>query len=295
MKTLVTGCSGLVGTELAHRLRGNGHEVVPLVRTEGSTGIRWNPSEGKIDAAALEGFDAVVHLAGENIADGRWTSAKKERILNSRVGSTKLLADTLARLNRQPRVLVSASAIGYYGNRGDLECDESTTPGDDFLADVCRRWEEASSSASEAGMRVVNARIGVVLTPRGSILKKILFPFRMGVGGVVGNGSQYMSWITLDDLVSVLVELVESDQYRGPVNTVSPQPVTNRVFTKALGRALRRPTIFPMPAFAARLAFGEMADALLLSSTRVVPGRLSEHGFTFKHPDIDTAFSKILS
>jgi hypothetical protein len=246
-----------------------------------------------ISVGELEDFDAVVHLAGESIAS-RWTEKRKERILRSRVDGTRLLAESLARLKQAPRVLVSASAIGYYGDRGSETVSETSPPGSGFLAEVCQAWESATQRATESGIRVVNVRTGVVLSTRGGALKKMLLPFRLGIGGKVGSGEQYMSWISLADQIRTLIHAIRTDSLRGPVNAVAPAPVTNAVFTKALGRALHRPTVLPMPAFAARLVFGEMADALLLASMRVIPRRLLASGFFFKDREIEPTLARIV-
>jgi uncharacterized protein (TIGR01777 family) len=243
----------------------------------------------------LDGFDAVVHLAGENIAAGRWTESVKERIRKSRVDGTQLLSRALARLKQPPRAVVQASAVGFYGNRGDESLTESSPRGQGFLPAVCVAWEAAAEPAEKQGIRVVFLRFGVILSRKGGALKKMLLPFRLGVGGVIGDGSQYMSWITLDDAVAAIQHALSTEGLRGPVNVVSPQPVTNRGFTRTLGRALGRPTVFPMPAFAARLAFGEMADALLLSSQRVLPDRLLGSGYSFRHPDLEPALRHVLA
>jgi uncharacterized protein (TIGR01777 family) len=294
----VTGASGMVGSDLVKKLEGAGHLVRSLVRHEvkdADREIRWDPDAGQIDAAELNGVDAVVHLAGENIAGQRWSEDFKRRILESRAKGTKLLATTLANLEMRPAVLVSASATGYYGNRGDEEVDELAPSGNGFLAEVCREWEAAVEPAHDAGIRVVKLRIGPVLSPKGGALAKMLLPFKMGVGGVVGSGRQYFSWIELDDLVSAIVFALENESLIGPVNAVAPGAVTNREFTKTLGRVLGRPTIFPMPAFGARLAFGEMADEMLLGGVRVAPHELTAAGFQFAYPQLEPALRHLLS
>ncbi len=297
MTVLVTGSSGLVGSALIPNLDAGGHRVFRLVRgsPQGDTERRWDPERGELDAAHLEGVQAVVHLAGENIASGRWNDAKKDRIHSSREDGTRLLAQGLAELQTPPGVLICASAVGYYGNRGEEILNEESAPGDDFLAETCLAWEQAARPAADAGIRTVYLRIGIVLSADGGALAKMLFPFKMGAGGVIGSGDQYMSWITLSDLVRIVNHALNAESLQGPVNAVSPAPVTNREFTRTLGSALSRPTLFPMPAFAARLAFGEMADALLLSSTRVLPARLQESGYEFQHPELHGALRHVLA
>ncbi len=301
MRVIVTGSTGLVGRALVKSLLADGHEVTRLVRGEaqgfrapGTAAVHWDPSRGEIDAKELEGHDAAVHLAGENVGEGRWDEEKKRRILESRVKGTTLLAGALAGLSAKPRVLVSASATGFYGDRGAEVLREESASGEGFLSEVCREWEKATLAASQAGIRVVHLRIGVVFDGEGGALQKMLTPFKLGLGGKVGSGTQYMSWITLEDLIGVIRRAIEDESLRGPVNAVAPQPVTNGEFTKALGGALGRPTIFAVPAFAARLAFGETADALLLASTRVEPARLKEVGYQFKHPEIEEALRSVL-
>lgn len=301
MKVIVTGATGLVGSALIRSLLSEGHNVTRLVRggaqafsAPGTKAVHWEPAKGNIDANELEGHDAVVHLAGESVADGRWSDEKKRRIRESRVVGTRLLAETLAKLKDKPKVLVSASAIGFYGDRGDEMLKEESASGEDFLSEVCREWEKATLAASQAGIRVVHVRIGIVLSADGGALSKMLTPFKLGVGGKVGSGKQYMSWITLDDLVGVIKLALVDESLHGPVNAVAPNAVTNEEFTKALGSALGRPTIFSVPAFAARLAFGEMADALLLSSTRVEPARLKEAGYEFKNAELEGALRHVL-
>jgi uncharacterized protein (TIGR01777 family) len=298
MKILVTGATGLVGTALVPKLKAAGHEVYKLVRREPNRAageILWNPAQGTIDAESLEGVEAVVHLAGESVSEGRWTDEKKRRIRESRSKGTRLLSETLAGLKQKPRTLVSASATGFYGSRGDEVLTEQSASGSDFLSEVCREWELATQPAAQSGIRVANLRFGVILTAEGGALKKMLTPFKLGLGGKVGSGEQYMSWITLDDAVGAILFALENETLRGPVNVVSPQPVTNLDFTKTLGSVLSRPTIFFVPKFAARLAFGEVADALLLSSARVEPARLKEAGFQFKHPQLEGALRHILN
>ena len=301
MKVIVTGSTGLVGRALVRSLLADGHEVTRLVRggsqafrAPGTAAVHWEPERGEIDARALEGHDAAVHLAGEPVAEGRWDEEKKRRILESRVKGTRLLASALASLGAKPKALVSASATGFYGDRGAEVLREESASGADFLSEVCREWEKATLAASQAGIRVVHVRIGVVLSGEGGALTKMLTPFKLGLGGKVGSGGQYMSWITLEDLVGVIRRAVEDESLRGPVNAVAPNAVTNEEFTKALGRVLGRPTFFAMPAFAARLAFGEMADALLLSGARVEPARLKEAGHQFKHPELEGALRSVL-
>jgi hypothetical protein len=254
----------------------------------------WEPDKGTIDAEKLEGCDAAVHLAGENIAE-RWTEDKKRRIVESRAKGTRLLSETLARLKSKPRVLVSASAVGFYGaHRGDELLTEADAGGDDFLSEVCRPWEAATELAKESGVRVVRLRIGVVLSAEGGALAKMLTPFKMGVGGKIGSGKQWMSWIAIDDVVGIIRHALADETLEGAVNTVAPRPVRNEEFTSALGRVLGRPTIFPMPAFAVRLMFGEMGDALLLGSQRVEPARLKASGYQFAYAEIEGALRHVL-
>jgi len=292
----ITGASGLVGQALTRSLVAGGHKVVPLVRGVARPGqASWDPARGIVDESALAGTDAIVHLAGENIAEGRWTSAKKRRIYDSRVTGTQKLCESLARMAHPPKTLVCASAIGYYGHAGDSVVAEDSASGKGFLADVCVAWERATKPAEEAGIRVVQLRIGIVLSRAGGALRKMLLPFQLGAGGVVGHGAQYWSWVSLPDLVGMFEHALVCEQLHGPVNAVAPEAVTNREFTKTLGRVLHRPTIFPMPAFAARLALGEMADALLMASTRVAPVRLRETGYSFKHPELEGALRAVLA
>ncbi len=297
MKILVSGSTGLVGSALVPKLLTDGHQVHRLVRRPAMAAaneVFWNPTLGILDPASLEGFDAVVHLAGESIAAGRWTPESKQRISDSRLRGTRLLVDGLLSTVSPPKTLVSASAIGYYGDRGDDLLREDSGPGSGFLPDLCRQWEEAAQAASERKIRVVMPRIGLVLSRTGGALPRMLLPFKLGIGGRIGSGRQYISWITIDDLAGVILTMIRDTHLSGPVNAVSPQPVTNRELTKVLANAVSRPALFPMPAFAARLAFGEMADALLLASARVDPARLMAAGYDFLHPGLDSALRHIL-
>jgi uncharacterized protein len=255
--------------------------------------IYWNPEEGILNTADLEGVDAVVHLAGESIASGRWTAAKKARILNSRVKGTELLASALARMKRRPAVLISSSAIGYYGDCGDRLLAEDSPPGSDFLAGVCREWERATTPASN-DIRVVHLRTGIVVAKTGGALPKMALPFKFGVGGRIGSGEQYMSWIDLEDEVEVILHCLQKESIRGPLNSVAPSPVRNAEFTRTLGRALSRPALLPLPAFAARAMLGEMADALLLSSQRVDAAKLLSSGYTFRRTNLEDTLRRIL-
>ncbi len=297
LRILVTGSTGFVGSALVPFLAAGGHRVACLVRTlprQGKDEIQWGPGTGFIDAARLEGLDGVVHLAGENIATGRWTAEKKAMIRDSRVDGTKLLCDALAGLKQPPKVLVCASAIGYYGDRGDEFLTEDSAPGTGFLAGVCREWEAATQSAEQKGIRVVRLRFGMVLSPTGGAMAKLLPPFKKGLGGVLGTGRQYVSWIALDDLLGVIAHALTTEALHGPVNAVTPNPVTNREFTHTLGRVIGRFTLFPMPAAAARLVFGELADALLLASQRVQPTRLLATEYRFQCPDLEGALRHLL-
>lgn len=298
LRVAVTGATGLVGSALVPALLAAGHRVDRVSRRRpavGTTDIQWEPARGQLDPRALEGVDAVVHLAGETIAALRWTPAVKERIRRSRVDGTRLLAETLGRLTRRPRVLVAVSGVGYYGNRGDTPLTEESLPGSGFLAEVCREWEAAADPARVAGIRVVHPRLGVVLAGQGGALPRMALPFRLGAGGVIGDGRQYWSWIELNDLVRVIELCLALETLAGPVNAVAPTPVTNREFTRVLGRALGRPTLVPLPALAVRLLLGEMGQALLLDSARVLPRRLERAGFRFRHPDLEDALRVALA
>ncbi|MCG3127878.1 MAG: Epimerase family protein [Phycisphaerae bacterium] len=297
MRIAVSGSSGLVGSALIPLLATAGHSVTRIVRTpphEAELKLYWDPQTGRVDRRRLEGHDAVVHLAGENIAARRWSARVKSAIRESRVEGTRLLADAIAGLERPPKVLVCASAIGIYGDRGDDALGEESAPGKGFLSDVCRAWEQAADVARAKGVRVVHARFGVILSPKGGALHRMLPIFRMGLGGVLGSGRQHMSWISLGDAVGAIYHLTCHESVSGAVNVVTPGPVTNREFTRALGRVLRRPTAFPLPGFAARLAFGEMADALLLASAKVFPTQLLDSGYRFAHPQLEDALRTML-
>jgi hypothetical protein len=296
LRIAITGASGFVGSAAGQDLARAGPDVVRLVRTAaGAPGTAaWNPATGELDAA-LGPVDAVIHLAGENIAAGRWTAARKQAIADSRGPATERLCRHLAALPHRPSTLISASAVGIYGDCGDDELDEDSRPGTGFLADVGRAWEDATRPARDAGIRVVNLRIGMVLDPAGGALGKMLPPFRLGLGGPLGGGRQWVSWITRADLLRVLHFALAHEELRGPVLAVAPEPVTNRDFTRALGQALRRPAVLPAPAFALRLLLGEMADALLLSSQRCLPRRLLQAGFAFEQPALGPALAAIFA
>lgn len=306
MRIGITGATGLIGRALASELTGRGHEVVALTRRAGAPGglppgvgsTQWNPGGDGTDAGlvgVLEELDALVHLAGEPVGK-RWTAARKRAIRESRVGGTKTLVAALGAARSRPRRLLAASAVGYYGPRGDEELDEDAAPGIDFLGEVCTEWEDAAGGAREAGIETVSMRIGVVLSPQGGALATMLPPFRMGVGGRVGSGRQWMPWIHLDDVAAAMVHLLEAPagSLEPVYNLTAPNPVTNADFTSALGKALRRPTILPVPGFGMQLAYGEMAGALLLSGQRVVPRRLLASGFEFGHPEIEPALMDLL-
>jgi len=299
MRVLVSGASGLIGSALMPALAAEGHAVGRLVRKEtgqpGPGDVAWDVGTGWIDAAALGSWDAVVSLAGFSVASRRWTDSVKKRIRGSRVDGARLLARALAASARPPRVLVQASAVGYYGDRGDEILAETSRPGRGFLAETCVAWEQAAAPAAARGVRVVFLRFGVVLSARGGALAKLLPPFRLGLAGRIGSGRQYMPWLALDDAAAIVRHALATDALSGPVNAVAPEQVTNAEFTRALARVLRRPAVLPLPAFAARLAFGQMADEALLASQRVAPERLAAGGFHFRHPDLEPALRSILS
>lgn len=296
MKILVSGASGLIGGALVPYLTTGGHEVLRLARggRRRAGVVTWDPSAGTLDPAALDGVEAVVHLAGENIAGGRWTAARKAQIRDSRVVGTRLLCEALADMARPPKVLVAASAIGFYGHRGNDVVDEDSAPGGGFLADVCREWEAATAPAAAAGIRVVNLRFGIVLSAAGGALATMLTPFRLGLGGPVGGGEQYMSWIAIEDVADAVLFALTTPALAGPVNAVAPTPVTNAELTATLARVLARPAVVPLPAVAVRLLFGEMGEELLLASTRVAPHRLTEAGFHFRFPELEPALRHLL-
>jgi uncharacterized protein (TIGR01777 family) len=297
MRVVVTGSSGLIGQGLCSLLGGNSHDVVRVVRRPvrpGEFAVRWDPEVGTIDSGGLEGADAVIHLAGAGIGDHRWNDARKRVLIESRTRSTALLADALAGLKRRPRVLVSASAIGFYGDRGDEMLSEQSPPGNDFLASLCVRWEAETAPAAEAGIRVVCARTGVVMSRQGGALPKLLPLFKLGLGGRFGSGGQWWSWITLDDEIRAISWLLEND-VSGPVNLTAPNPVTNREFTRVLSAVLHRPARLPVPRFGPRLVLGsELADALLFSGARVRPTVLESSGFVFSHSDLEAGLRSML-
>ncbi len=297
MRVLVSGAGGLIGSELARVLGTAGHEVVRLVRAEplpGPSRIVWDPTGGWLEAPRLEGFDAVVHLAGESVAETPWSAEKKARIHDSRVASTRLLAETLARLERKPAVFACALAVGYYGDRGDEELDETSPPGKGFLANVCRQWEAAPGRAAAAGIRVVQMRFGLVLSQRGGAFARTLPMFRRGLGGRLGSGRQYVSWIVLDDVVAAIQRILGDNSLAGPINVVGPNPVTNLELTRTTAGVLHRPAPLPIPAFLLRLKLGEMADELVLASQRVYPRRLQAAGHTFAYPELKAAIRRLV-
>lgn len=298
MKILISGASGLVGTHLIPTLKAKNHEIYRLVRKtpEGGDEIRWDSEKGfsETERAKLENFDAVVHLAGDNVASENWSEEKKRKIRDSRVLGTRVLVDALKSLKNPPRIFVSASAIGFYGNREDEILTEDSARGEGFLPEVCDAWEMESEKAEEFGARVVMPRIGVVLAKDGGALEKMLTPFKFGVGGRVGSGKQWMSWITLEDLIGIIHFALENEKLSGVVNATAPNPATNAEFTKTFGKVLHRPAILPVPEFAVKLMFGEMGETLLLQGARVLPERLLENGFEFKFPNLEEAMKSVL-
>jgi uncharacterized protein (TIGR01777 family) len=294
MNVLISGATGLIGSALSEELERKGHSITRLTRSPRSENdLRWDPDAGTI-SGSLEGHDAVVHLAGESIAEGRWTPEKKRRILQSRKQGTRLLAESVAKLATPPGVMVSASAVGYYGDRGNEVLREDSSPGSDFLAEVCKAWEAAADPAREAGIRVVHPRFGIVLSPEGGALGRTLSIFKLGGGGRIGSGRQWWSWVALDDVVGAIVHALTDDSVEGPVNVGSPHPMPNAEYTKVLGKVLNRPTVFPVPAPALRVAIGGVADALLLASQRMQPAKLQETGYAFRYPELEDALRHLL-
>ncbi|WP_417396577.1 TIGR01777 family oxidoreductase [Gimesia chilikensis] len=299
MKVLISGSSGLVGSALSQRLEAEPDcEIVRLVRKQSpdtqQTSVVWNPAEGQLEPQAFDGVDVVVHLGGVNIAGKRWSPEVKQKIFNSRFQSTSLLATKLATLEQKPSVFLCASAVGFYGDRGEERLDEASPRGEGFLADVCQAWEQATQPAQDAGIRVVNMRFGMILDRKGGALGQMLTPFKMGVGGRLGSGKQYWSWIALPDVIDALQFCLNHSELAGPVNFVAPDEVTNLEFTKTLGKVLSRPTCLPVPAWGVKTAFGEMGQELMLTSARVVPKKLIEAGFQFQYPQLEDAFRSVL-
>jgi len=296
MKIAIAGASGLVGSALVPALAAEDAAITRLVRSAPKSGeIEWHPNQDQVSSELLEGFDVIVNLAGENVAGGRWTDELKRKIRDSRVSGTHLLSEAIARMSAKPSAFICASATGIYGDRDDETLDEQSESGGGFLAGVCREWEKACEPAIKAGVRVVNLRLGPVLARTGGMLAKLLTPFKMGMGGKVGSGKQYISWVALEDVVNAIKLTINDQSLRGPVNIVSPNPVTNEDFTRALGHVLNRPTALAVPAFAARLAFGEMADEMLLASQKVLPKKLLAVGFEFKYPQLEAAMQRYVS
>ncbi|MBN1852408.1 MAG: TIGR01777 family oxidoreductase [Pirellulales bacterium] len=295
MLIAITGATGLIGRAVAPILKGAGHSILSVVRRPPGPGeVGWDPISGSIDATGLEGVDAVIHFAAENVASGRWTAVRKDRIRMSRIRGTDLLCRGLARLAKPPRVLICASAIGYYGDCGARMLDESQPPGNDFLANVVRDWENAAQPALDAGIRVVQLRFGIVLAGNGGALPKMILPFQLGLGGRLGRGRQYWSWIAIGDVVGIVSHALATETLSGPVNATAPKPVTNLQFTKTLGRVMSRPTLFPVPACILKIVLGEMAESLLLASIRARPERLLAAGYIFQHSELEPALREIL-
>ncbi len=298
MKILISGASGLVGSSLSAQLDIAGHHVYKLVRrpAKKATEITWYPDDGTIDSEKLEGFDAVIHLAGENIAGQRWNDDFKQKLITSRVNSTKLLAHSLCQVQHKPQVLISASAIGIYGDRGSTPVTEISQPGQGFLSEICQAWESEAQSVINCGIRLVNPRLGIVLSHQGGALAKMLLPFQLGLGGKMGSGRQFMSWISIDDLTRAFMYCLETASLSGPVNFTAPQPVSNQAFTQTLGQVLNRPTLMSIPEFGLKLAMGEeMAQALLLDSTDARPEKLLKAGFNFQYPELKMALTHVLN
>jgi uncharacterized protein (TIGR01777 family) len=303
MRMLVSGSTGFLGTSLIETLEREGHAIARLVRPgtsrptsagDSAQTVAWDPVAGKFDAAAAEGADALVHLAGASIAGGRWNPSRKNLLRTSRIEATRQLMGALAKLRQPPRVIVAASAIGYYGNRGDETLTEASSPGSDFLSGLCREWEAETARGAEFGARVASLRFGIILAAHGGALPRMLTPFKMGLGGRLGTGRQWMSWLTLQDTLSIIQFAIASPGLAGPVNAITPNPVRNSEFTKVLAKTLHRPAVFPAPAFALRLALGEMADALLLASQKVTPGKLLDAGYQFSQPELADGLMNVL-
>lgn len=295
MKILISGASGLIGKEVVSSLSEQGNQTIPLQRHPSPEIPYWDIENGIVELGTHQEIDVVIHLAGESIAEGRWNQQKKERIKNSRVKGTKLLAEFFTKTSYRPKVFISGSAIGYYGNRGEEKLSEKSQKGTGFLSDVCYQWEDATAELSQSGIRVASVRFGMVLSSKGGALKKMLLPFKIGFGGIIGDGKQYVSWVTIDDVVGIISHIIKNADLKGAINVVSPNPVTNHTFTKALGKVLNRPTLFPLPAFLAKILLGEMAQELLLSSTKVIPGKLQESGYTFKHATLENALKNTIT
>ena len=296
MKVAIAGASGLVGSALIPVLKSMGASITRMVRSKPRAGeLEWHPNNDELSPDTLSGFDTIINLAGENIAGGRWTDDQKRKIRESRINGTHLLSEAIAKLSPKPRVFICASATGIYGDRDDEVLDEQSESGGGFLAGVCREWEEATKPAIQAGVRVVNLRLGPILAREGGMLAKLLTPFKMGMGGKVGSGRQYISWIAIDDVIQAIKLAIEDASIHGALNVVSPNPVTNEEFTKTLGHVLNRPTALAIPPFAARLAFGEMADEMLLASQKVIPKKLANAGFVFKYPELEPTLKHLLA
>jgi uncharacterized protein len=293
MKILVTGATGFLGKPLVEKLLARGHEITRLSRSYGTPGLHWDPTKRELHTNRLDGYDAVIHLAGETIGE-RFTKEKKRKIMESRREGTQFLVETLLKLKNPPKHFISSSAIGYYGNRNDEELTESSGAGNDFLAEVCKAWEQATEPLKAKGIRVANIRTGIVLDPKGGALEKLLLPFKLGAGGPIGSGKQWWSWIMLEDLLNIYIYALENESISGPVNAVAPNAYRNKDFVKALGKAMHRPALMPLPTFAVKLLLGEMGDALLLSSQHVIPKKLTDSGFTFKYTDLEAGLESIL-
>ncbi len=295
MKILISGASGLIGKALTDYLTIQGHDIFSLQRKSPSATPYWDIEHNIITLEKSLRIDAVIHLAGESIVEGRWNKRKKDKIANSRIKGTKLLADYFSKAAHKPKVFISCSAIGFYGNRQDETLTEQSEKGNSFLANVCQEWENAASSAAQAGIRVVYLRLGMVLSAHGGALQKMVLPFKMGLGGIIGNGRQYVSWVAIHDVARAVNHIIKNETIEGAVNIVSPNPVTNSTFTKFLGQTLHRPTFLPLPSFLVKLFFGEMAEELLLASAKVMPQKLLTSGYIFKYPELTIALKKYLT